>query len=764
MKFSLKSLVSIFISFVMIISTVAIADFAVFADVEQIFDYTIDDNTQYVTITGYNGTGAVVNIPEQIENLPVRYIGEYSFMQNKNITNVTLPDTVRAIDQYAFFDCTSLQMVSFGYGVKYIGTSAFNNCTSLQVADLPSTIMYIDNHAFYNCTNLTEYKFGGRIQYIGEYAIGYYGTATIREYDTETWWALYDETNNVMTNISISGYDNTGLTDYIASSDFGNITNSYGNANVNDIGDLNGDGVIDIKDATVIQKMIVGMVDSNSVEFIVSDIDDDNNITSQDSTAIQKYIAGIVTQLGANNEYDIPCSSTNADDYDTLPTVKLYDVDDTNKANQYTISQVINSVSSVAAKDIYKSTARIQIEGLPDKNEGEVVECYTEVKVQGNSSVSYSKKNFTLKFYKDVAQTDKDKKKIVNAWGKESKYVLKANYIDHTHARNVVGAKIWGQLVKSRQNVNSNLANLVNGGAIDGFPVKLYINDTYVGLYTFNIPKDNWLYGMSSKSTVNQAVIIGEQHTGAAAFQKSFNTDDFSIEYATNELDTEWIATTFNRFYNFVATSSDSDFKAHISEYSDIEAILDYFIFVHTICAMDCWEKNLILVTYDAGEHWIPSVYDMDTTFGIHWTGEYFYNSETMMDISGRTSSVLWQRIAKLYKQELGQRYKELRQTSLSLSNIITMFEDFVSPIPNGLYKLDYTPPTGNGYGVSDSSNDKYNYYDPWNYNKYSKKQNYYNIPQTDCSNVNQIVTFMAQRFEHLDQAYGYSDGTYTYK
>lgn len=64
------------------------------------------------------------------------------------------------------------------------------------------------------------------------------------------------------------------------------------------------------------------------------------------------------------------------------------------------------------------------------------------VKWQGNSSLAYPKKNYTIKF--DNAF------EAAAGWGEQMKYCLKANFIDFSHARNVVSAKLWGQIVKKR--------------------------------------------------------------------------------------------------------------------------------------------------------------------------------------------------------------------------------------------------------------------------------------------------------------------------
>ena len=113
-----------------------------------------------------------------------------------------------------------------------------------------------------------------------------------------------------------------------------------------------------------------------------------------------------------------------------------------------------------------------------------------KVKWQGASSLAYPKKNYTIQF--DNAF------EAVEGWGEQKKYCLKANYIDFSHARNVVSAKLWGEIVKSRKNTNAKLSALPNGGAVDGFPCIVMLNGAFHGLYTFNIPKDGWMYGMGN--------------------------------------------------------------------------------------------------------------------------------------------------------------------------------------------------------------------------------------------------------------------------
>ena len=66
---------------------------------------------------------------------------------------------------------------------------------------------------------------------------------------------------------------------------------------------------------------------------------------------------------------------------------------------------------------------------------------YAEIKAQGNSSMSYPKKNQTVKMFEDAECTEKMKVDF-KGWGKQNKHVYKANWIDLTHASGCFGVEI----------------------------------------------------------------------------------------------------------------------------------------------------------------------------------------------------------------------------------------------------------------------------------------------------------------------------------
>lgn len=298
-------------------------------------------------------------------------------------------------------------------------------------------------------------------------------------------------------------------------------------------------------------------------------------------------------------------------------------------------------------------------------------------KWQGSSSLAYPKKNYTIKM--DTAFEAKE------GWGEQKKYCLKANYIDASHARNIVSAIIWGMMVKDRDGVDARLEALVNGGAIDGFPVLVYINNKYQGLYTWNIPKDKWMFGMGEGE--KEAIICAETHTDATRFKVAALVDgsDFELEYVTND-DDSWIADSVNAIINACnAATPDMDV---ISQYIDIQSAIDYYIFACFVQGTDIVTKNYLLGTYD-GAKWFFSAYDLDTTFGNHWTGKSYdmYNQLSFAKLA--SNHKLMGLILANKKSELISRYKELRADILSEGMLLYLLTNFICPIPQAAYAME---------------------------------------------------------------------------
>ena len=309
-------------------------------------------------------------------------------------------------------------------------------------------------------------------------------------------------------------------------------------------------------------------------------------------------------------------------------------------------------------------------------------------KWQGSSSVrlGYPKRNYTIKFDSEL-----------NIFGTEQKkYCMKANWIDPSAARNIVNAKLWGQVVASRSqstvvsSINDNRLNAPNFGAIDGFPIIIIINGVYTGLYTFNIPKDDWMMGMGNGT--NEYLLAAESNSLLACKFKDIavcDESDFSIEYKTDGIDDAVIVESFNALIS-KAMNAGENWEEALSDCLDVDSVIDYFIFINCIGGHDNLGKNILYGTYD-GTKWFMSAYDLDTTYGSNPYGSEWF--KIVNDRNQFQAASGYHKLAKLMytysKEKLKNRYKELRANILSDENVWFTFNNFINTIPKGLYNLD---------------------------------------------------------------------------
>ena len=294
------------------------------------------------------------------------------------------------------------------------------------------------------------------------------------------------------------------------------------------------------------------------------------------------------------------------------------------------------------------------------------------IHIQGSSSRKHSKHNFTIKMAQKI--------EMVPGWGAHKKYCLKANYIDPTQACNIVSCRLAAQM----QRAYGLFDAAPNAGLADGFPVWVTLNGTPAGLYTWNIPKDEWMFGVD-KDSEQAMVMFGNSWTRDIIFQAE--KVDYKKGWVLESGDlTSEKKKRFNRLYRFIRDASDEEFRANFDRYLDLDACLNYYCFCCVSFAEDNLGKNMILVTYD-GEIWMPSLYDLDSLWGVSWKGTC--PEESAIDVVLESKGLL-RRLRDCFPDELNARYAELRGSVLSVDNIHAEFERFRDEIPQEYYDMDW--------------------------------------------------------------------------
>ena len=308
------------------------------------------------------------------------------------------------------------------------------------------------------------------------------------------------------------------------------------------------------------------------------------------------------------------------------------------------------------------------------------VEAWAKFKWQGSSSLAHPKKNYTMTLYTDQACTQPLDVEIVEGWGKHHKYNLKANFMDHTHARNICSCKLWGRIVKSRANVPTELSVLPNGGAIDGFPVIIMLNGEFHGLYTWNIPKDDWMFGSP------KAIVCADAHVDATKFKALATLDgDFELEYVEDEDNADWVLPSLNAAIQAVM---DGDL-ATAAQYIDIPSAMDYYI--HVVCegSLDGIDHNYLLVTFD-GVKWYFTDYDRDRVYGVSADDTYFFSPfGTVTFESVANTHRLFNLIRTHETAALKARAIALRNGTMSEAGVMDVFVNFMQGIPTQILDED---------------------------------------------------------------------------
>ncbi len=129
-----------------------------------------------VSVIGADSFRNCLNLQKvEVRDNGLEKIESYAFAGCPNLTDVTLPVSLKTIEEYAFSGCTRLngydEDAKTGFHVvedeRYastsgltFGTGVFADCEGMTFFIMPSHLKEIGDRTFYNCTNLTSVKYG----------------------------------------------------------------------------------------------------------------------------------------------------------------------------------------------------------------------------------------------------------------------------------------------------------------------------------------------------------------------------------------------------------------------------------------------------------------------------------------------------------------------------------------------------------------------------------------------------------------------------
>ena len=397
---------------------------------------------------------------------------------------------------------------------------------------------------------------------------------------------------------------------------------------------------------------------------------------------------------------------------------------------------------------------------------------------QGNSSMIFVKKNVAIDFCDDEWIGDDTPKVRIGNWVPQDSFHMKAYYTDFFRGVGAVSYKLYDQIVRTRGNMydrpwkkalldmskigtsTKSFGNpyvgdyslLTDTGARcfpDGFPVAVYLNGEFYGIFSFQLKKhrDNYhmdksmaehvhldgtlngntIFGGKEKidwsqfeirnpkglyaiggnkydADVKQEEIAGETEINAwiaagqlpngkaidSKIKKALQMTAKVKKYIQNFADVIPAIKTVMNTYESSDKSNENlgTFKKAYEKYFDIKNMIDYRILSDLIKNSDGFSKNWQWFTYDGIKWWV-GLYDCDMSFGGHSQGNQNTGLyESHLDVSLDKPNGY---ITKYYVPELETRYKELADMSIASSdNIFSLLQDWCMRIGTDFFKEEY--------------------------------------------------------------------------
>lgn len=97
-------------------------------------------------LVSYFGKEALVTIPDGVE-----IIGSNAFVENEDLKEIKLPESLSSIEDAAFKYCLKLRQISLPKNVRTIGEQCFYGCESLEELEIRGEVEVISKEAFKGC-------------------------------------------------------------------------------------------------------------------------------------------------------------------------------------------------------------------------------------------------------------------------------------------------------------------------------------------------------------------------------------------------------------------------------------------------------------------------------------------------------------------------------------------------------------------------------------------------------------------------------------
>lgn len=316
------------------------------------------------------------------------------------------------------------------------------------------------------------------------------------------------------------------------------------------------------------------------------------------------------------------------------------------------------------------------------------------------------KRNYHLKFIDEEGD-----KTDVSFFGlrSDNHWRLDAGTVDMIRFRNKTAHELWADFAarpyyaavqpNARNYVRGNHVELfLNGGYRGFYNMMEYLDRKQMKLKKFAETDDDddddesmsvTFHGMMWKAKLRTAQTL-MMSVGNDAVD---NTQDcwggFELEYPGLDDVCPTDYSVIRNAIQFVSRSTTVEFAQQAGEYFDLPVLFNYYVFIHSLFAIDNTDKNIIWACYDSevDKKLTIAVWDLDATAGQHYTdNDGYYHADAIQpenefdnapaSISGISQSALFRKLKTLpdFRYKVTNCYWRLRRTVLDPDSLVARY------------------------------------------------------------------------------------------
>lgn len=305
------------------------------------------------------------------------------------------------------------------------------------------------------------------------------------------------------------------------------------------------------------------------------------------------------------------------------------------------------------------------------------------------------KRNYHLKFVDDDGE-----KMEVSFFGlrSDNHWRLDAGTVDMIRFRNKAAHDLWADFATKPYYADKEPKAR---SYVRGTHIEVFLNGEYNGFYNMTECLDRKQmklkkYEEQEDSVINHGFLWkAKEATPQTLFMANTLCDDtldnwagFELEYPDIEDVNPTDYSVLRNAVRFVANSDQTTFNAHAGEYFDLPVLVDYYVFINTLFAIDNVCKNILWGCYDSqvDKKLTIGVWDLDVTVGQHWRDlDGYYHSEAVQpeqEMDQSPACMLPNNLLFNYLREMPEfnmwvvnRYWQLRNGILDPANLVDRYE-----------------------------------------------------------------------------------------